>query len=80
MDNKKEYFHPGRIKMSEDLSDEDKKYVDGMYGHQDFYQIPMLTDKIIVLTNRIKKLTFWTTIFSIALVVLTGILVYQNLK
>ena len=76
MEEEKEHTHSGGIKISEDLSEQDKNYIKEMYRNQRVsLQIPMLTDKIIVLANRIKRLNFWTSIFSISLIFLTIVLV-----
>jgi hypothetical protein len=81
MKNKKEYKHEySGIKISDELSDEEKDYIKAMYGWKESVQMPMLTEKIILLSKRIQRLNFWTSVFSIILILLTIILVWLSLK
>lgn len=56
-----------RVPYSRELDEEDKNFIRGMESWQESTQLPMLTDKIIVLSKSIKKLNKSTTIFSIIL-------------
>jgi hypothetical protein len=76
LENQKDYIHKySGITISKELSQEEKEYIQAMYGWKEFVQIPMLTEKIIILEKRIKKLNSSTSFFSIVLIILTVFLV-----
>jgi len=73
MDNK--YSHEYSNKpISDELDDQDKEFIKSMYGWKESVQIPMLTDKVILLSKRIKELDKTTSKYSKAIIGLTFIL------
>jgi hypothetical protein len=67
VDNNDDFKHLSNIKYSKELSSEEKHFIRSMNGYNSTTQMPMLTDKICVLTNEIKHLNRSTTFFSIIL-------------
>jgi hypothetical protein len=81
MENQKDYKHEySNIKISDELSREEKEYIKAMYGWKESVQMPMLTEKIVILEKRIKKLNSSTSFFSIVLILLTIVLVFLTYK
>lgn len=75
MSDKKEYRHKySNIPISKELSEEEKDFILAMYNWTEG-QLPMLTEKILVLNKNIKKLAKATSRYSIILIVLTFFLV-----
>jgi hypothetical protein len=62
-----DFKHPPNIKYSKELSSEEKHFIKSMNGYNSTTQMPMLTEKICVLTNEIKYLNRSTTFFSVVL-------------
>ena len=56
MEKEKEFKHQhGEIRISDELSTDEKEYIKSMYNWREQTQLPMLTEKIIILSRRIEK-------------------------
>lgn len=77
MEEQKEYKHRySGVKISDELTKEEKEFILKMdWNQQGDFQLPMLTEKIMVLNKNIKKLAKATSVYSIILIILTCILV-----
>ncbi|OGC75769.1 MAG: hypothetical protein A2145_05795 [candidate division Zixibacteria bacterium RBG_16_40_9] len=77
MEEQKEYKHRfSGVKISDELTNEEKEFILKMYWRlEDDLQLPMLTEKIMVLNKSIKKLAKATKVYSIILIILTFFLV-----
>lgn len=68
----KEFFYQvgsKRIPMSNNLMLEEKLFLKAVSESNEYTRISMLTEKIIILSKRIKQLNFWTSIFSVILII-----------
>ena len=76
VEKEKEYKHrASNVKISDELTTGEKEFILAMQEWKEYIQIPMLTEKIMILNKRIKRLSFWTSFYSVVLIILTLVLV-----
>ena len=75
MEEKKFVHENTGIPISNELIDDEKKYIKSMYSFVESVQIPMLTEKIIILSKKIEKFDKSSSSMSKRLLALTFFLV-----